>query len=156
MTSLQLWCRIVAAAATAGCLALCGCQQMAAANSAVKAVQTAQAIATTAPSVAQNALQGAQATAAATTQKAVEVANSVPGGPLALSMVPQSVIDQLNQLLNVNNWTGMGKPAVYAADGRYFFIYPSGGLLPGGKPRIVIVDTMTPVARLERLRKSGY
>jgi hypothetical protein len=141
-----------------------GCQQMAAEQSAVRAVRTAGAVADAAPQAAQSAVQGAQATATATTQAALKAVNTVPGGQLALSAIPQSisaipqaVLDQLNSLVTQNNVANWGKPkVVYIVDGRYIFVYPSGGLFQSNQPRVIIVDTIPRVARLERLQRLGY
>jgi hypothetical protein len=218
---------LLGAACSSGFLCACmfsatGCQQAAAAQSAVTAVNTAQTAITQAPKVAQTAVQTAANTATgvvnavpgapqalqagqsavsavqttagnaaqtagnamvnnvpgvaeavqggqtvvATAQNAgqtvaqtsVNAINAVPGGQVALNAVPKPILDVVYRIVTLNKMNWGNPQAVYVVDGRYIFVYPSNSIpiIQKSQPRVIIVDSMSQVARLQRLEKYGY
>lgn len=133
-----------------------GCQQMATAAAVKNAVPAAQEAMRTAQDAAQVAQTTAQHTVQATTQAAQKVVNTVPGAQLVLGMIPQNVQDQANSMLRAKN-LDWGKPKrVYIYDGLYIFVYSDTGPFGPGKPKVVVVDSIGAIARLERLQNKGY
>ena len=71
-------------------------------------------------------------------------------------MIPQNVQNQANGMLQARN-LGWGKPKrVYFYDGLWILVYSDGGPFGPGKPKVLVVDTVGPIARLERLQEKGY
>lgn len=133
-----------------------GCQQMAAAQAAKNAVPAAQEAMRTAQTAMQGAEAAAQKTVQATTQVAEKVVNSIPGSQIAMGLMPKGVQDQANNMLRARN-LDWGKPKrVFMYDGMYILVYSDTGLFGPGKPKVLVIDTVGAIARLERLQYKGY
>jgi hypothetical protein len=129
---------------------------MAAAQAAKSAVPAAQEAMRTAQDAVQGAETTAQHTVQATTQAAENVVNSIPGAQLVLGLIPKGIQDQANGMLRARN-LDWGKPKrVYLYDGLYIFVYSDTGPFGPGKPKVLVVDTVGAIARLERLQYRGY
>ena len=116
------------------------------------AVQTAQQTVDQAQKTVDQARQTATTMASNAVQTAQQAASQVPGSQVAWNAIPQGIKDAANNLLHGANLSP-GKPsAVYFANGYYAFVYP-GGMFGTGRQRIVVVDSLGPIARLQKLER---